>query len=160
MLIAVFSDTHLRAGKSLPTFVWQHLTNVNLILHAGDLTHIGLLEELGCIAPVRAVRGNCDSWDSSLPERDIFECEEVKIGLIHGDSGNGRSTQDRAYNAFKNSEVELIVFGHSHIPFMEMRNGILMFNPGSPTDKRREPQYSFGLVSIQQGQIKAEHLYF
>jgi phosphoesterase, MJ0936 family len=160
MLIAVLSDTHLRVGKSLPTFVWQHLTNANLILHAGDLTHIGLIEELACIAPVRAVRGNCDSWDVSLSDREIFECEGVRIGLIHGDSGRERSTPDRAYAAFKDSGVDLIVFGHSHIPFMEWKNGILMFNPGSPTDKRRQARYSFGLLDIQQGQIKAKHVYF
>lgn len=160
MRIVVLSDTHLRAGKSLPSFVWEQLTNVDLILHAGDLTHMSVLEELACIAPVRAVKGNCDSWDVSLPDRDIIECETIKIGLIHGDTGKGKSTQERAFAAFKNCRVDLIVFGHSHIPFMEQKNGILMFNPGSPTDKRREPQYSFGLLTIQQGQIEAKHLYF
>lgn len=160
MRIAVLSDTHLRVGKSLPTFVWQHLTDVNLILHAGDLTNIGLLAELACISPVHAVKGNCDGWDVSLPERDIFDCEGLRIGLIHGDSGRERSPQERAYAAFKDSMVDLIVFGHSHIPFMEHKNGILMFNPGSPTDKRRQPRYSFGLLEIQQREIKAKHIYF
>ena len=160
MRIAVLSDTHLRLGKSLPRFVWQQLTQIDMIIHAGDLTHMGLLEELSCIAPVRAVRGNCDSWDVLLPDRDIIECEALRIGLIHGDSGKGKSTTERAYSAFKDSSVDVIVFGHSHTPFMEWRNGILLFNPGSPTDKRREPQYSFGLLDIQQGQVKAEHLYF
>ena len=160
MRIAVLSDTHLRAGKFLPSFVWEHLTSVDLILHAGDLTHMGLLEELACIAPVRAVKGNCDSWDISLPDRDIIECEAIKIGLIHGDTGRGKSTQERAYAAFENCSVDLIVFGHSHISFIGLKNGILMFNPGSPTDKRREPQFSFGLLTIEQGQIEAKHLYF
>ena len=160
MRIAVLSDTHLRVGKSLPRYVWEQLTQIDLILHAGDLTHIGLLEELSYIAPVRAVRGNCDDWDASLPSRDVIECETYRIGLIHGDSGKGKSTPDRAYLAFKDSPVNLIVFGHSHVPFMEWREGILMFNPGSPTDKRRELQYSFGILNIQQGQLSAKHLYF
>ena len=160
MRIAVLSDTHLRVGKTLPSFVWEQLTQIDMIIHAGDLTHIGLLEELSTIAPVRAVRGNCDGWDDSLPNRDIIECENIRIGLIHGDSGKGKSTQERAYLAFKDSSVDVIVFGHSHTPFMEWRDGILMFNPGSPTDKRRELQYSFGILDIQQGQIKAKHLYF
>ena len=160
MRIAVLSDTHLREGKSLPRYVWENLTEIDLILHAGDVTHMGLLEELACIAPVRAVKGNCDGWDVSLPERDIIECEEFRIGLIHGNVGQGNSTPERAYAAFEGSAVDLIVFGHSHIPFMEWRNGILMFNPGSPTDKRRELQYSFGLLEISQGQLKAKHLYF
>ena len=160
MRIAVLSDTHLRVGKTLPSFVWDHLTQIDLIIHAGDLTHMGLIEELACLAPVRAVRGNCDSWDVSLPDRDIIECEEFRIGLIHGDSGKGKSTPDRAYNAFKEQAVDLIIFGHSHTPFMKWRDGIFMFNPGSPTDKRREPRYSFGILDIQQGQLRANHMYF
>lgn len=160
MRIAVLSDTHLRIGKSLPRYVWEQLTQIDLILHAGDLTHIGLLEDLSCIAPVRAVRGNCDDWDVSLPLRDVVECGTLRIGLIHGDSGKGKSTPDRAYQAFKDSSVDLIVFGHSHVPFMEWRESILMFNPGSPTDKRRESQFSFGILTIQQGQLSAKHLYF
>lgn len=160
MRIAVLSDTHLREGKSLPGFIWEHLTDVDMILHAGDLTHKGLLEELACIAPVRAVRGNCDDWNVSLPDRDIIECETLKIGLIHGNSGKGKSTPERAYNAFVDSQVNIIVFGHSHSPYMEWRNGILLFNPGSPTDKRREQHFSFGLIDIQQGQVQAKHLYF
>lgn len=161
MRIAVLSDTHLRAGNTLPRFVWEHLTEVDLIIHAGDLIHKGLWEELTCIAPVRAVRGNCDHWDVSfLPERDIIECEAIRIGIIHGNAGKGKSTPERAYLAFKDKSVDIIVFGHSHRPYMEWCNGILLFNPGSPTDKRREPHYSFGLLDIQQGQIKAKHLYF
>ena len=160
MRIAVLSDTHLRVGKALPRFVWEQLTDIDMILHAGDLTHCGLLEELSCIAPVRAVRGNCDGWDVSLPNRDIVECEGFRIGLIHGDSGKGKSTPERAHRAFQDTSVDLIVFGHSHIPFMEWQNGILLFNPGSPTDKRREPQYSMGLLEIQPGQVTAKHLYF
>lgn len=160
MRIAVLSDTHLRVGKSLPRFVWEHLTQIDMIIHAGDLTHIGLLEELACIAPVRAVRGNCDGWGVSLPDRDVIECGAWRIGLVHGNVGKGNSTPERAYAEFKDSSVDLIVFGHSHTPFMEWRNGILLFNPGSPTDKRREPQYSFGILDIQQRQLRAKHLYF
>lgn len=160
MRIAVLSDTHLRVGKTLPRFVWEQLTQIDMIIHAGDLTHMGLLEELSYIAPVRAVRGNCDVWDVSLPERDVVECEAFRIGVIHGDSGKGKSTQERAFLAFKDTSVDLIIFGHSHTPFMEWRDGILLFNPGSPTDKRREPQYSFGLLDIKHGQVEAKHLYF
>lgn len=160
MEIAVLSDTHLREGRTLPGFVWEHLTHVDMIIHAGDLIHRGLIEEMACIAPVRAVCGNCDGWDVLLPDRDIVECESIRIGIIHGNVGRGKSTSERAYNAFKDTPVDLIVFGHSHVPHMEWQNGILMFNPGSPTDKRREPQYSFGLLDILQGKVQAKHLYF
>ncbi|KGK89726.1 phosphoesterase [Desulfosporosinus sp. HMP52] len=160
MHIAVLSDTHLRPGKSLPSFVWEHLNQVDMILHAGDLTNMGLLEELSSIAQVRAVSGNCDGWDVALPDRDIIECESVSIGLIHGHVGKGKNTPDRAYYAFVDSKVDIIVFGHSHTPFLEWRNGLLLFNPGSPTDKRREQYFSFGLINIQHGEIQAKHLYF
>ncbi|GAB6151852.1 metallophosphoesterase family protein [Desulfosporosinus burensis] len=160
MEIAVLSDTHLRTGRTLPRYVWEHLTHIDMIIHAGDLTNRGLIDELACLAPVRAVCGNCDGWDVVLPEREIVECESIKIGIIHGHAGRGKSTPERALNAFEDSPVDLIVFGHSHVPFMEWKNGILMFNPGSPTDKRREPHYSFGLLNIQQGQVEAKHLYF
>lgn len=161
MRIAVLSDTHLRLGKSLPRFVWEQLTQIDMIIHAGDLTHMGLLEELSCIAPVRAVRGNCDGSDVSLPDRDIIECDTFRIGLIHGDSGKGKSTPERAYLAFKDTSVDIIIFGHSHTPYMEWRDEIFMFNPGSPTDKRRELQYSFGILKIEEGEIiEAKHLYF
>lgn len=160
MRIAVLSDTHLHKGKSLPNFVWEHLTQIDLILHAGDLTHMGLLEELACIATVRAVRGNCDGWDVTLPDRDIIECGTLKVGLIHGNAGKGKTTPDRAYFALADFQVNLIVFGHSHSPYMEWRNGILLFNPGSPTDKRREQYFSFGLIDILEDQIQAQHIYF
>lgn len=160
MHIAVLSDTHLRPGKSLPSFVWEHLNQVDMILHAGDLTNMGLLEDLSSLAPVRAVSGNCDGWDVALPDRDIIECEGVNIGLIHGHVGKGKNTPDRAYYAFVDSKVDIIVFGHSHTPFLEWRNGLLLFNPGSPTDKRREQYFSFGLITIEQGQIQAKHVYF
>lgn len=91
MHIAVLSDTHLRPGKSLPGFVWEHLNQVDMILHAGDLTNMGLLEDLSSLAPVRAVSGNCDGWDVALPDRDIIECEGVNIGLIHGHVGKGKT---------------------------------------------------------------------
>jgi uncharacterized protein len=159
MRIAVLSDTHLRAGNSLPSFVWEQLTQIDMIIHAGDITHMGLLEELSCMAPVRAVRGNCDGGDVVLPYRDVIECEDLRIGLVHG-WGKEYGIAERVYAEFGDSAVDLIVFGHSHTPYMEWRNGILLFNPGSPTDKRRELQYSFGLLDIQQGQVKAKHLYF
>lgn len=160
MRIAVLSDTHLRAGKSLPSFVLENLSPIDLIIHAGDLTNMGLIDDLTAYAAVRAVRGNCDGWDVNLPERDVFECEGFRIGLIHGNAGKGNTTPDRAYNEFKDSSVDIIIFGHSHTPYMEWRNSVLLFNPGSPTEKRRELQYSFGIIEISSGKVIAKHLYF
>jgi uncharacterized protein len=160
MQIAVLSDTHIRAGKSLPRFVWEHLASADLILHAGDLTKVVILEELALLAPVKAVCGNCDAWDVNLPDQELLRCESFTIGLVHGHQGKGKNTPERAFNSFEKVPVDVIVFGHSHSPFLEWRDGILLFNPGSPTDKRREPQYSFGWLDVQRDQINAKHFYF
>lgn len=161
MRIGVLSDTHLQPGQFLPRSVWEALDGVDLILHAGDSVVPEVLADLKALAPVTAVRGNCDSWDlQSLPEREILEVGGVRIGLIHGNCGLGRTTPDRAFSAFVGTHVDIIVFGHSHSPYRVWRDGILLFNPGSPTQKRREPQASMGILEIGQGEIKAEHIYF
>ncbi|AFM42036.1 phosphoesterase, MJ0936 family [Desulfosporosinus acidiphilus SJ4] len=160
MRIAVLSDTHLKAGRSLPRLVWEHLSDADLILHAGDLTHKELVDELSLVAPVKAVCGNCDDWTVDLPSQEWVECESFKFGIIHGHQGKGKTTLERAYSAFESNHVDVIVFGHSHTPTLKCHNGVLMFNPGSPTDKRREPQYSFGWLEVQEGHINAKHIYF
>lgn len=160
MRIAVLADTHLRKGKTLPSFVWDHLTSIDLIIHAGDLVHSELLDDLALLAPIRAVKGNCDGLDVILPNRDIVECEGIRIGIIHGDTGRGKSTPERAFNSFVDVPVDVIAFGHSHAPYQEYRNGVLLFNPGSPTEKRRQSNYSFGILDIQHGDVEASHIYF
>lgn len=160
-LVAVLSDTHLRSGQTLPPWVWEHIENVDLILHAGDMTTPELLLDLQGIAPVEAVQGNCDGWDlSHLPTQKIINCEDLTIGLTHGAFGRGRSTPERALRTFDGESVDLVVFGHSHTPYHNWENGILLFNPGSPTDKRREPQYSLGLLEIEGKRVKARHIFY
>ena len=161
MLVAVLSDTHLREGRTLPSMAWQSLEGVDLILHAGDVVSPGLLADLKVIAPVEVVRGNCDGWElASLPEQKIITCEEVRIGLTHGANGVGRTTPERALHTFEQGSVELIVFGHSHIPYKERHEGVLLFNPGSPTDKRREPKYSMGIIEVHASEFQAQHIFF
>lgn len=161
MIIGVLSDTHLREGQTLPTRVWEELSKVDLILHAGDIMDPGVLTDLSSLAPVEAVRGNCDGWElDKLPEQKNIPCLGKRIGLIHGAYGKGRTTPERAFRAFDKGTVDVIVFGHSHSPYLEWREGILLFNPGSPTDKRRELKYSMGLLKIESTGIQAKHLYF
>jgi len=161
MLIGVLSDTHLREGRPLPSFVWLAFADVDLILHAGDVVSRSVLVDLGCLAPVKAVRGNCDGWElADLPAQAVVTCEDVKIGLVHGFAGTGRSTPERAFNTFAQEDADIIVFGHSHSPVSELRHGILLFNPGSPTDKRREARYSLGLLRVEGKKITPQHLYF
>ena len=161
MRIGVLSDTHLREGQSLPSFVWDTLAGVDLIVHAGDIVASQILADLALLAPVRAVRGNSDGWGlANLPSRDLINFAGLRIGIIHGNMGVGRSTPERALSAFTGDLVDIIVFGHSHQPYLEWWDNVLLFNPGSPTDKRREKQYSLGIVEFLNGQLKANHHYF
>lgn len=161
MIIGVISDTHLKVGQTLPTRVWEELAKVDLIIHTGDILNPDVLTDLSSLAAVEAVRGNCDGWElSNLPEQKILDCEGKKIGLTHGAYGLGKTTPERAFRTFDQSKVDVIVFGHSHTPYAQWREGILLFNPGSPTDKRRQLKYSMGLLKIDGMLIKAEHIYF
>lgn len=160
MRIGVLSDTHLRPGRALPAIVWELLDGVELILHAGDLVSAGVLSDLEALAPVRAVRGNCDDWElGQLPMRDIVGVGDVRIGLIHGNLGVG-PTPERAWQAFHKEHLDVVVFGHSHVPYLEWRNGTLLFNPGSPTDRRRQAFYSLGILELDGKNISARHYHF
>lgn len=161
MLIGVLSDTHIPyRGRSLPSIVWKTLEGVDLILHAGDINHPDLLDDLNLIAPVHAVLGNTDPYELQLqlPVTKILTLEGYKLGLVHGD-GFGGSTIDRAAKAFSDEELDIIVFGHSHQPYCAFHGKTLFFNPGSPTDKRRMPYYSFGLLHLEET-LRAELIYF
>lgn len=143
--IGVISDTHIPArGRSLPAEVFRIFADVDLILHAGDLVTLDVLTELEALAPVCAVYGNVDPPEvrRRLTARRIVEAGRFRIGLCHGDGG--RSAVEVAARAF--SGVDCVVFGHSHQPLCEWRGGVLFFNPGSPTDRRREAHYSVGLL--------------
>ena len=165
MIVGVVSDTHLpRFGRELPPALVRGLTRakVDVIAHCGDLTERLAIELLEKIAPVIAVAGNNDGKElhRQLGERKIIEAEDARIGVVHGHAGKGRSTADRAYRAFDDERVDAILFGHSHIPYRARREGILLFNPGSPTDKRLNPAYSYGLIRIEGKQIRATHRFY
>ncbi|MFC4769289.1 metallophosphoesterase family protein [Effusibacillus consociatus] len=153
--IGVLSDTHLpKKGTDLPEIVLERLKGVDAIIHAGDLTAPFVMETLEQLAPVTAVAGNVDPPElaSLLGWQKRIEIEGYRIGITHGHLGKGKSTPERAWNAFKGGRqpvpVDLIIFGHSHIPHEEWRDGVLLLNPGSPTDKRRQPHFSFCLLHI------------
>lgn len=163
MKIGVVSDTHLSDRRSvrLPEALVQGLSGVELIVHAGDWISPRVVEELEQIAPVEGVAGNNDGLDiiDRFGYKRIVEAASVRIGLIHGD-GLAKTTERRAFDAFEGENVHAIVFGHSHTPYLEWKSGILLFNPGSPTDKRRQPLYSYGILEIQEERITAAHHYF
>ncbi|MCX7708753.1 MAG: metallophosphatase family protein [Clostridia bacterium] len=162
MRIGVISDTHIpRKSKALPQALVEGLRGVDLILHAGDISRDYVIYELEEIAPVEAVAGNVDDdyLLDMLGRKKIISAGGIRIGLIHGDGSSGTTLQ-RVQKAFNGEPVHCIIFGHSHIPFSEWIEGVLYFNPGSPTDKRREANYSYGILEIHKDNIEASIKYF
>jgi len=153
-LAIVLADTHIpRRAKALPGKLVPYLRRADLVLHAGDLLEPSLLGELSLYAPVRAVKGNVDPPEVNLPETLEFDFGGVRIAMIH-DSGRKEGRRKRLSNRFPNARV--VVFGHSHIPFLEDEDGLLLLNPGSPTDKRRQPEHTFALLLVEEGRVRAE----
>jgi putative phosphoesterase len=140
----------------------EGLRHSDVIIHAGDWFTIDVYEELSALAPVVGVAGNGDGDEliRRFGMKRTVEYEGVRIGIVHGHEGPGKSTPERARLAFRDGTPDLIVFGHSHIPLLEKIGDALLFNPGSPTDKRRQPTYSFGIVTVRNGTFEAEHRYY
>jgi putative phosphoesterase len=148
VLIGVISDTHIPSrSRSLPIQLVDALEKVDLIIHAGDLTGVNLLTELKALAPVKSVYGNSDSWEIRriLPRTALITVGSFQIGVIHGDR-MGFPLHDRLISLFP--EANCIVYGHTHVPCCTMIGGVLLFNPGSPTDKRGCPHYTYGILRI------------
>jgi putative phosphoesterase len=155
-LAAVIADTHLpRGARALPEVLILHLRRADLILHAGDLMAPTLLEELAAFAPTRAVQGNLDPPRAGLPETLEFEFGGARVAMIH-DSGPKKGRRNRMRRRFP--EARIVVFGHSHIPWLEDEDGLLLLNPGSPTDRRRQPEHTFALLRAEDGEVTAELL--
>jgi uncharacterized protein len=164
MKVGVVSDTHMtRMSKALPQALTEEFRKVDLILHLGDWVDMVVYDQLAALAPVEGIAGNNDGWDiiQKFGERKILQLDGVRIGMVHGHTPySGKGTDGNALKAFAGEEVDCILFGHSHQPLMRNENGILLFNPGSPTDKRREPLYSFGILDIENGAVSARHVFY
>jgi putative phosphoesterase len=137
----------------MPPRVAQQLDGVDVILHAGDVCVPFVLDELAEFAPVHVVRGNNDGPDVAAwgaPETLSLDLGGLTVSMIH-DSGqkNGRTARMRR----RFPDADLVVFGHSHIPLDETGAGLRIFNPGSPTDKRRQPHGTLGRLEISDGEL-------
>jgi len=145
--IGVISDTHIPHFKELPKSIWEHFAGVELIIHAGDLSVLSVIAELETIAPVLAVQGNVEEDEvmRKLPIKREIAAGYCRIGVLHilGDSHNRERI---ARQEFPNARC--VVFGHSHIPWNQEHDGLLLFNPGSATDRRRQPKCSIGLLHV------------
>jgi uncharacterized protein len=150
MRVVVLSDTHApRRWKSCPPVVAGWLSGADVILHAGDVCTAAVLDELSGYAPVHAVLGNNDAEDVAAwgaePTLQL-ELGGLRVAMIH-DSGQAIGRLRRMHTTFPSAE--LVVFGHSHIPLDESDGSLRIFNPGSPTDRRRQPHGTIGVLRIE-----------
>jgi putative phosphoesterase len=151
MRLAIISDTHLPRGtRALPEACVARLRAADLILHAGDFTTAAVLDALEALGPpVAAVFGNVDGAEvvARLPERRVVDAGGARIGMVH-DAGPARGRLDRQRAAFAGCDA--VVFGHSHIPLHETAadGAFQLFNPGSPTDRRRQPRHTMGEATV------------
>ncbi|MFL6122512.1 metallophosphoesterase family protein [Actinophytocola sp.] len=154
MRVVVLSDTHApRHWKSCPPRVAEHLAKADVILHAGDVCVPSVLDELAEFAPVHVVAGNNDGPEVSAwgaPETLELTLAGLKIAMIH-DSGQKDGRLARMHRRFPNAD--LVVYGHSHIPMDIEGPDLRIFNPGSPTDRRRQPHGTIGELDIEDGRL-------
>ena len=133
MLIGLISDTHIPdRARVIPEKVLTTFKDVDLIIHAGDLTTTRVIDELEEIAPVIAIQGNMDRVAGlKLPNAKVIEAEGVKIGVVHGEVYPRGDTQQLLYLA-RQLDANILVSGHSHQPKIEQVEDVLLLNPGSP----------------------------
>ena len=159
-MIAVVSDTHMPKGKrALPEACVVRIREADALIHAGDFSAASVLADLRALCPVvLAVHGNVD--DAEL-RRELPETLEVDVGgpsvaIVH-DAGPSKGRLGRLRARFP--EAGAVVFGHSHLPLHEERDGFQIFNPGSPTERRRAPRRSMGRLEVVGGELVFEHIW-
>ncbi|MGN6256508.1 MAG: metallophosphoesterase family protein [Solirubrobacterales bacterium] len=159
-MIAVISDTHMPKGKrALPAECVEKIREAEALIHAGDFSAASVLEELEGLCPVvLGVHGNVDDAEmrQRLPESLEIEVGGRTVAVVH-DSGPSKGRLERMRARFP--EADAVVFGHSHLPLHEERDGFQIFNPGSPTERRRAPQPSMGLLHPTPAGLRFEHVW-
>ena len=159
-MIAVVSDTHMpKGGRALPAQCVERIRAADAVIHAGDFSTASVLAELKQLNPVvLAVHGNVD--DAEL-RRELPEALEVELGgrtvaVVH-DAGPAKGRRARMRARFPDADA--VVFGHSHLPLHEQEGGFQIFNPGSPTERRRAPRHSMGLLHLTPAGPRFEHVW-
>ncbi|MGI8413596.1 MAG: metallophosphoesterase family protein [Solirubrobacteraceae bacterium] len=157
MEIAIISDTHMPRGtRRLPPDCIARLRAADVIVHTGDLTELSVLRALELLGTVVAVHGNVDGAEvrAAAPRDRELEAAGARIGLIH-DAGAARGRAKRLRERFPRADA--VVFGHSHIPLHErLPDGFQIFNPGSPTERRRAPEPTMGVAQVHDGRVTFE----
>jgi uncharacterized protein len=159
MLIAVISDTHLpRGARRIPHDCLERIAAADLLLHAGDFVTVEVLHELETIGPpVVGVHGNVDSTELRrlLPAERVVDVGGARVALVH-DAGPRRGRLERLRRRFS-ERADAVVFGHSHFPLHERADdGFQIFNPGSPTERRRAPAHTMGVARAEGGRLAFE----
>ena len=159
MLVAVISDTHLpRGARRLPEACVERIAAADLLLHAGDFSTVEVLRELEAIGPpLLAVHGNVDSAELRrlLPAERVVEAEGARIAMVHDAGPRARRLQ--RLRARFGERADVVVFGHSHMPLHEQaEDGFQILNPGSPTERRRAPAHTMGLIRVDRGLARCE----
>jgi len=157
MQIAIIADTHLPKGtRQLPAGCVERLCGADLIIHAGDFSTVPVLNELRAYGPVIAVHGNVDDYEvrGALPETAEVTAGGALIAVIH-DAGPAAGRLERMRRRFPRADA--VIFAHSHTPFHQTAaDGFQLFNPGSPTERRRAPHHTMGLARAEDGRLTFE----
>lgn len=160
-MIAVLSDTHMpKGGRALPARAVELLGQAEAVLHAGDFFTVATLRQIEalCPGPLYAVHGNVDEGElrAALPATLEVELGGARIAMIH-DAGPSRARPARMRRRFPDADA--VVFGHSHLPLHEEEDGFQIFNPGSPTERRRAPRRSMGMLHVEEHGLRFEHVW-
>jgi putative phosphoesterase len=158
VLLAILSDTHLPRGRrQIPEQALELARSADLILHAGDLMTLPVLEELRALGPpVVAIHGNADdeAVRAALPATATVDADGATIAMTHN-GGPAAGRLARLHRRFPAADA--VVFGHSHIPLHELgTDGFQIFNPGSATDRRRQPRHTMGICHAEAGALRFE----
>jgi len=160
MHVVVLADTHIRRGSTrrLSDAVYRHLEDADVILHAGDVVIDDVLAELSGFATVHAVLGNNDlELVGLLPETRTIELDDVRVAVVH-DSGPSTGRAGRLRRRFPDADV--VVFGHSHVPAdTKGLDGQILFNPGSPTERRAQPHRTLGTLDLDGGRVVSRRIH-
>lgn len=158
MRVALLADTHMPRGqRRLPQRCVEEIAAADLLLHAGDICTEQVLSWLRTMGPpVQAVRGNVDAAElAALPDEISVELGGAAVSMLH-DAGPAKGRLGRLRSRFPDADA--VVFGHSHLPLHEEQAGFQIFNPGSPTERRRAPSHTMGLAEIEDGRIALRHI--
>ena len=156
MRLLLLADTHVpKRARDLPRQVWDEVARADVVVHAGDWVDVALLDALQArSARLLACWGNNDGADlrARLPEVARAELDGLRVAVVH-ETGAATGREARAAAAYP--DTDLLVFGHSHIPWdTTAPGGLRLLNPGSPTDRRRQPTCTFMTAVLDAGEVR------